>query len=822
MRRVWLSLAGAIRRFHFLIIAVALAATVVLALGVPRIRFKTGQDAFLPASSKVYQDNLRYQGQFGGDPMLVLFQGDVLQLLSSPNAETLRQIEQKLGADSRYFSIVSPLTVVQFGIEQVKVQQEVALAQLADRQARAADAARQTVAAQGGSAAAQEAAAQAAMSTAAQQFLAEQGPDAQRFAQVGEISPDNPKLAEFVLFDADGKVRPEMTDIVPDRYHSLMVIRLAGNMSMDEQAQAAGDIAKMVRGSSFEGVTALPSGPAILIKEINDSMRSNLINMAALATLLMIVVLSLVFRARWRLLSLPIVLAGCIWAFGLMGFLSLPLTMVTISGLPILIGLGVDFAIQFHSRFDEELNRTGSRAQALKASLPRIGPAIGIAVLAAAAGFLVLHISRVPMIRDFGSMLAVGTVILFLAGLLLLHSMLYVRERSSADSKRAPMVTVPSFRVEGVVRTITTNTIGRVLPVVAIGLFVVLLGLYLDQRIPLQTEPEKFIPQDSQVLKDLYYIRDTVGSNSEMGILVEADNVLRPDVLAWMQDFQGEQMAKHTKLLRANSLATMLTAANRGQMPSPEMAAKFLQIAPAGIRNSLVSADDTKASVIFSVGEMPLTERRDVVKEIEATSNLPPGVSLTAGGLAVIGAETATVLSQNRGLMTIAALGAVTLVLLVLYRNPAKAVLPVLPIVLALSASSVILYLLGIELNPLTSISGPLIIAMGTEFAVLLMSRYFEEREDGRSPREAMEIASIRIGRAIAASGLTVIGGFVALAFSDFPLLESFGKVTALNMGVCLIATLVVLPPLLVWVDEETRWVAVEQRAPASGTNHLT
>jgi len=360
------------------------------------------------------------------------------------------------------------------------------------------------------------------------------------------------------------------------------------------------------------------------------------------------------------------------------------------------------------------------------------------------------------------------------------------------------------------------------LPVVAIGLFVVLLGLYLDQRIPLQTEPEKFIPQDSQVLKDLYYIRDTVGSNSEMGILVEADNVLRPDVLAWMQDFQKEQMAKHTKLLRANSLATMLTAANRGQMPSPEMAAKLLQIAPAGIRDSLVSADGTKASVIFSVGEMPLTERRDVVKEIEATSNLPPGVSLTAGGLAVIGAETATVLSQNRGLMTIAALGAVTLVLLIIYRNPAKAVLPVLPIVLALSASSVILYLLGIELNPLTSVSGPLIIAMGTEFTVLLMSRYFEEREGGCSPREAMEIASIRIGRAIAASGLTVIGGFVALAFSDFPLLESFGKVTALNMGVCLIATLVVLPPLLVGVDEEMRWVVLEQRAPANGANHLT
>ncbi len=148
------------------------------------------------------------------------------------------------------------------------------------------------------------------------------------------------------------------------------------------------------------------------------------------------------------------------------------------------------------------------------------------------------------------------------------------------QTRRVPTREVPRFRVEGVVRTITTNTVGRVLPVVAIGLFVVLLGLYLDQRIPLQTEPERFIPQDSQVLKDLYYIRDTVGSTSEMGILVEADNVLRPDVLAWMQEFQREQMAKHTKLLRANSLATLLTAANRGQMPSPEMTAELLPDRP--------------------------------------------------------------------------------------------------------------------------------------------------------------------------------------------------------------------------------------------------
>ena len=93
------------------------------------------------------------------------------------------------------------------------------------------------------------------------------------------------------------------------------------------------------------------------------------------------------------------------------------------------------------------------------------------------------------------------------------------------------------------------------LPVLAIGLFVVLLGVFLDQRLPLQTEPERFIPQDSKVLKDLYYIRDAVGSTSELGLMVQADDVLRPDILAWMQDFQKKQMAMHPQLKRANSLA---------------------------------------------------------------------------------------------------------------------------------------------------------------------------------------------------------------------------------------------------------------------------
>jgi predicted RND superfamily exporter protein len=104
---------------------------------------------------------------------------------------------------------------------------------------------------------------------------------------------------------------------------------------------------------------------------------------------------------------------------------------------------------------------------------------------------------------------------------------------------------------------------------------------------------------------------------------------------------------------------------------------------------------------------------------------------------------------------------------------------------------------------------------MGTEFNVLLMCRYFEERSAGAEPRQAMSTASLRIGRAIMASGLTVMVGHAVLAFSDFPLLDNFGRVNALNIGVSLISTLVLLPPLLVWADEDRHLVGLPAQAVA-------
>jgi hypothetical protein len=525
-------------------------------------------------------------------------------------------------------------------------------------------------------------------------------------------------------------------------------------------------------------------------------------------------VLFTVFRARWRLLSLPAVLVGCVSAFGLMGFAGIPLTMVTISGLPILIGLGVDFAIQIHNRIEEETFATGSADAGLDNAFSRVGPALAVAGLAACIGFIVLHLSDVPMIRDFGSMLAVGAVIVFVTSLSLISGVLYLRERTRIGAKAQPRA---RFEVERVVHGITARTVGRFVPIALIALVVSLGGLYVSQKIPTQTDPEKFVPSDSSVIVDLHHVRDVAGSTNELNLLVESPagrHVTDQDVLDWMLPFEERERSAHPTDIRVSNSLASFTKLVTGDAPTSASAERTLQDAPQALADNVVSGDRTMASITFALSDqLTLDGQRALTEQIERDARPPAGVTIAPAGLSVIGTAAVDAISANRDLMSFVALAAIFVVLAAWFRNPVKALAPLLPVVLALGASGMLLYFSGAEYSPLTSISGPLIIAMGTEFNVLLMSRYFEERANGMDARSAMSTASLRIGRAIAASGLTVMGGFAVLAFSDFPLLDNFGKVTALNIGLSLLSTLILLPPLLVWADGDRRFV--RKAAPA-------
>jgi hypothetical protein len=142
------------------------------------------------------------------------------------------------------------------------------------------------------------------------------------------------------------------------------------------------------------------------------------------------------------------------------------------------------------------------------------------------------------------------------------------------------------------------------------------------------------------------------------------------------------------------------------------------------------------------------------------------------------------------------------------------------PVFLAVGASSLIVGLLGIQLSPLTTVSGPLVIASCAEFSVLIFGRYLEERQTGLASRLASDTAAARTGRAFFTSAATTIGGFAVLIVSPLPLLRDFGLVVTLNVTIALLSALVVMPPIMVWIDDHG-WLGIDRQIDPSRSVRL-
>jgi predicted RND superfamily exporter protein len=226
----------------------------------------------------------------------------------------------------------------------------------------------------------------------------------------------------------------------------------------------------------------------------------------------------------------------------------------------------------------------------------------------------------------------------------------------------------------------------------------------------------------------------------------------------------------------------------------------------------VITADRRTANLAFGIRLMPLDRQQQIVQDLRRRLRPPPGVTAQLAGLQVLAAQAnATLASPLRRLGTlVAGLLVVGLALLAVYRRWARAWVPLAPIALATGWSALVLWALGIPLNPMSATLGALVIAISTEFAVLLSARFREELGGGgpEGIAGALDRTYRSTGAAVAASGLTAIAGFAVLALSDVQMLRDFGLVTVVDLTVSLLGVLAVLPAVL---------VLAERRAGAPG-----
>jgi uncharacterized protein len=354
-----------------------------------------------------------------------------------------------------------------------------------------------------------------------------------------------------------------------------------------------------------------------------------------------------------------------------------------------------------------------------------------------------------------------------------------------------------------------------------VALAVAVVGLALDTQSEVVSDVQRLVPQDLQALRDVNELQDATGVSGEIDVTVRADDITRPEVLRWMTSFQtavlrdgGYRPGRRCSqgegapdLCPALSLTDLFSSGTSNQ----RQVRGLLNTVPPYFSQGVITPDRRTANLAFGIRLMPLDRQKEVVDDIKRRLDPPAGVQANVVGLPVLVAEANGALSSplRRGLTLLAALAGVFLVLYVVRRSVRAAAVPLIPIALATGWSGGILFFLGllpgpleVDLNPMSVTLGALVIAISTEFSVLLSSRYRQERDGGAGPARAVEMAYASTGAAVLASGATAIAGFAALAVSDIRMLRDFGIVTVVDLTVSLVGVMLVLPAALIWAEQ--------------------
>jgi uncharacterized protein len=335
---------------------------------------------------------------------------------------------------------------------------------------------------------------------------------------------------------------------------------------------------------------------------------------------------------------------------------------------------------------------------------------------------------------------------------------------------------------------------------------------------------QQLVPQDLQALRDVNALQKETGIAGEIDVTVRAKDVTDPRVLSWMRSFQdkvlkqgGFERAKRDSCLNRRDPPDLCPAFSltdlfqEGQPLQREQVTGLLDAVPTYFQQGAITRDRKTANLAFGIRLQPLDKQREVVDDIKDQLKPPPGVDAEVVGLPVLVAEANGKLSSPlRRLFTLAAaLLAVFLVLWAVRRSRQRAFVPLIPIALATGWSAGLLFVLGmlpgpleVDLNPMSVTLGALVIAISTEFSVLLSSRYDQERQKGAGPERALALTYGSTGAAVLASGATAIAGFAVLILSDITMLRDFGIVTVVDLSVSLIGVLLVLPAALLWAEE--------------------
>jgi len=616
---------------------------------------------------------------------------------------------------------------------------------------------------------------------------------------------------------------------------TLIIVQLDAKVKFMELGPISAEIesALIELDEKEKSVSMQATGNGIITNDMNEvTEKANMIIMPAVFFVICLILLVMFKRLSYVFLPLLGLSISIIWLFGTMVLFGISFNMMMVAIVPLLMGLGVDYSVHLFHEYKTELKKGKKPGPAIVASIKDIGTAMFLATLTTVIAFLSFLTATVPPLRDFGVLCALGIIFTLINALTFQAAVRYLLDRKK--TKELVSKNNNKISLENNMERFSNVVLKHRKKIILFTILVTVIMGFSAIQVETTFDMNDFLPEGNESLDLMINIGEYFPSSSEEqeyifiegnvasvktleGISETSENLKDDRYIAYTVDGEPKQTSILSIIrtaVRDNSSLISEFNLDSNQIPKNDADVKKFfdylydneeySMQVSSVLHKEKNYYDATVIRIYTVSsytngdEVDTTTKSGILYDElnEDMADYGDAESIVTGMSSAM-YTIMNSMTESQILSTCISIILATLVLMIVFKNPALGLIAVIPVGLCIIWIVGTIYLLGYSFNIMTVMVTSLTIGIGIDYAIHATQRFRLTADRTGDVEKAVSATIGHTGGALFIAALTTATGFGLLVLAPMPPEQQFGIITCMTIIYSYIGSIVVLPPIL-------------------------
>jgi uncharacterized protein len=554
-------------------------------------------------------------------------------------------------------------------------------------------------------------------------------------------------------------------------------------------------------------------GVPIMLSDISNLIISDIVWLFPIVFILIALVLFLSFKSA-RGVILPLLTAGVavIWTIGLMVLLGYELNMISSCTPVILLAVGTAYTIHVLNRINQTYNK--DRKQSIIKALTYIIIPVVLAAVTTAIGFISFAFGAyLTMIRDFGLFTSIGTLLALLLSIFFVPAIISVfpPKKKKIEHQKAKK----NFLSHYILRPLAKLLFKHPKYISATWAILILLSIGGIFFIKTSVNITSYFKEDNPTRISENILQEKFGGSLPVYVLVKGD-MQNPEVLKMMsktQDYMEQDFNIKTTQSVADLVKQMNDAMGEGLIVPNErdkIEQLWFLLDGQDIMEQLVSDELDEGIIQSRFASIESETMSDFVKYMDEfiLENSTEECTIEITGLPHIYEKLNDSLLKSQFSSLLIAIIMILIIVSLILKSFSKGVYATIPIIVTITVLFGFMGITGIPLDIATVLVASVALGIGIDYSIHVITHFNHSLKETGEINKAIENTIMISGKAIIINVISVAIGFLVLIFSQLTPLQNFGLLVTLSMIGSGLASLTLLPVILILSNRKKKITA--------------